>query len=102
MKISEQLRYWSNKAYGKEPPIKIATILAYEAVDIAKEQIRLEDYPEEGVIRKANIKTAVGDVLAMVQLYCAVMGFDLYELYMEGCLRSIERSKEKLQGKGGF
>lgn len=94
--------YWSNKAYGKEPPFKIASILLYEAVDISKEQTRLDDYPDESAMRMANIKTAVGDTLATTQLYCSMVGIDFGEMYMDGCQRAIERCKEKLQGMGGF
>ena len=101
-RIEDKLRYWSNKAYGNETPFKIASVIMYEAVDIAKEQIRLDDYPNEESIRKVNIKTAIGDVLAMTQLYCSMIGVDFYESYMDGCQRAIERCKEKLQGKGGF
>ncbi len=102
MTIERDLLYWSNKAYGKEMPYKIATIILYEAVDIAKEQTRLDDYPEEQTVREVNIKTAVQDTLAMVQLYCTMKGYDFGNEYMEGCQRAIERCKEKLQGKGGF
>ena len=101
-KISDDMAYWSRKAYGEETPFKLASIILYEACDISKEQTRLDDYPDEEQIREVNIKTAVGDVLAMTQLYCSRKGLDFYTEYMNGCSRAIERCKEKRQGKGGF
>ena len=104
MNTKDSLRYWSNKAYGKEneSPMKISAVLMYEAADLSREINRLETYPDEEVIRKVNIRTAIGDVLAMTQLICAMLDMAFSEMYMEGCQRAIERCKEKLAGKGGF
>ncbi|KKL13237.1 hypothetical protein LCGC14_2527750, partial [marine sediment metagenome] len=101
MNIQESLQYWSNKAYGKEneSPLKISAILMYECADLSREINRLKTYPDEEVLRRANIKTAVGDVLAMTQLICAMLDLDFSEMYMTGCQRAVERCKEKLSGK---
>lgn len=103
MKIDEQLLYSSNKAYGKETPFKIASIIVKEAANIVHEELRLEDYPDKDVsLRHKNIDTAIGDVLAMTQLYCSKTKREFQDLYIDGCQRAIERCNEKLNGRSGF
>ncbi len=102
MRIDKRLKYWAHKAYGNETPLKIASVILYESADILKEQTRIDDYPDEETERNITIKTAIGDELAMTQLFCSMKGFDFYEMYMEGCQRAILRCKEKMQGMGGF
>jgi hypothetical protein len=103
MNTSETLLYFSNKAYGKETSFKIASVITKESANLIHEELRLEDYPGIDIsLREKNIDIAIGDILAMTQLYCSKKGKNYNELYMLGCQRAIERCKEKLEGRTGF
>ncbi len=102
MKIIEDLITWSEKAYGKETPQKIAGIVCYEGGDVLRDTVRIEDYPDCASLYLKQAKLSLGDVLAMSQLLCTMLGFDFEEVYKNGCNRAIERCKEKLEGRDGF
>lgn len=100
--ISDELQALSVKAYGDEPPRKIADIICYEAGDILRDIIRMEDYPDIANLYLSQAKVSLGDVLAMSQLLCKVLGLDFQEVYEYGCQRAIDRCKEKIEGMDGF
>ena len=97
-----ELAEWSKKAYGEENPIKIAGIVCYEAGDVLRDVVRIEDYPDLQKLYLKQAKVSLGDVLAMSQLLCGMLGLNFDEVYKEGCQRAIDRCKEKLEGKDGF
>ncbi len=102
MKPDKELTGLSLKAYGEEPPRKIADIICYEAGDVLRDMIRMEDYPDIRSLYLSQAKVSLGDVLAMSQLLCSMLGLDFTEVYESGCKRAIDRCKEKLEGKDGF
>ena len=97
-----ELRNWSIRAYGEETPLKIASVITYEAGDVLRDMIRIEDYPHIKDLYKSQAKVSLGDVLAMAQLLCSFMGWEFSEVYDKGCQRAIDRCKEKLEGADGF
>lgn len=101
--LDVRLHQLSLEAYGQnESALKIAAIMAYEAGDTVRDMVRIEDYPEIRDIYEAQGKVSLGDVLAMAQELCTVLGWDLIEVYAQGCQRAIDRCEEKLEGKDGF
>lgn len=97
-----EIRNWCKRAYGEENPTKIAAVISYEAGDVLRDTIRIEDYPHMADLYKTQAKVSLGDVLAMSQLFCSMLGWDFDEVYEDGCQRAIDRCKEKLEGKDGF
>ena len=102
MELEDELRELSLKAYGEEPPRKIADIICYESGDILRDTIRMEDYPDIIYLYLKQAKVSLGDVLAMSQSLCTMLGFDFGEVRKEGIERAIDRCKEKLEGMDGF
>lgn len=100
--MNSKLRAMSLKAYGQESLSKIASIVTYESGDVLRDTIRMEDYPDIASLYKSQAKVSLGDVLAMTQLFCDLIGWDFEEIHKLGCERAIERCKEKLEGKDGF
>ncbi len=100
--LSKELAEISIRAYGEEPPRKIADIICYEVGDVLRDIIRMEDYPDIRNLYLSQAKVSLGDVLAMSQLLCTILGLDFSEVHALGCKRAIERSQEKLEGKDGF
>lgn len=96
------IKDWSIKAYGIEPIRKIADIICYEAGDVLRDTIRLEDYPDCKGLYTKNLVVSLGDVLAMAQLLCNMMGIEFEDIKQQGLDRAIDRCKEKLEGKDGF
>ena len=92
----------SLKAYGEEPPRKIADILCYESGDVLRDTIRIEDYPDCRDLYIKNAAISLGDVVAMSELLCTMLGLDFDEVHKRGCQRAIDRCQEKLEGKDGF
>ena len=92
----------SVRAYGREQLSKIASIIAYEAGEIIRDTIRMEDYPHITALYKSLAKVSLGDVLAMAQLFCDMAEFDFNEVYNQGVERAIQRCREKLEGRDGF
>lgn len=97
-----ELNRLSTEAYGIEAHRKIADIIVYEAADVLRDTIRIEDYPDIEELYRRQAFTSLGDVIAMSQLLCSRLRFDFQEVYREGCKRAIDRCKEKLEGKDGF
>jgi hypothetical protein len=95
MEIGRILEYWRDKAYGKEVPAWIAGILAWEAIDLMKslEKSRMEP------LYKAEIKTALGDILAMAQEICTLEKLSFTDLHFEGCQRAAQRCAEHIKAK---
>ncbi len=102
MASEQELVELSLKAYGKEPLRKIADIICYESGDVLRDTIRMEDYPDCFDLYKRNLRTSLGDVLAMSQLLCSMADLDFQVVYEEGCKRAKERCQEKLNGMDGF
>jgi len=102
MNLENELKELSLKAYGEEPPRKIADIICYEAGDILRDIIRIEDYPDIKGLYLSQAVVSIGDVLAMSQLLCSILGLDFDEVYDVGCQRAIDRCKEKIEGADGF
>ena len=98
----KELVEYSYKAYGEETPTKIAGIICYEAGDVLRDMVRIDDYPNIANVYEKQGQVSLGDVLAMSQLLCAMKGWDFDKIYQDGCERAIERCKEKLQGRDGF
>ncbi len=102
MSKAGELQIWCARAYGTEPPLKIASIMGYEAGDLVRDMIRIEDYPHMSDTYEAMARTSLGDVLAMAQQFCNGKEWNFQAVYNEGCDRAINRCKEKLDGKDGF
>ena len=104
MKILKQveLENYSKRAYGQEVPLKIAGIICYEAGDVLRDIVRIEDYPHMENVYRKEARVSLGDVLAMSLLLCSLMEFDYEDVFNEGCDRAIDRCQEKLEGKDGF
>ena len=102
MDLGEQILSWSYKAYGQEVDTKIAAIVNYEAGDLSRDFIRIEDYPDCVELYERQAKTSMGDVIAMMRLLCAKRGWDFNIIDKDGCQRAIDRCREKLAGKNGF
>ena len=100
--LAGQLVEMSNKAYGNETPMEIAGVICYEAGDVLRDMVRMEDYPDMANVYLKLLKTSLGDVQAMTQLLCSMLGIDFDDNYTNGIERAIERCKEKLEGKDGF
>ncbi len=102
MRKNTELVALSKQAYGNETSQKIASVLCYEAGDVLRDIIRIEDYPHIADLYLKQAKVSLGDVLAMSQLLCSMLGFDFEEVYKFGCERAVESCKEKLEGMDGF
>lgn len=90
------------RAYGKEQPLKIASIIGYEAGDLVRDMIRIEDYPDMAKVYTKMAQVSLGDVLAMAELFCGMMCWDFEIIRKDGVDRALERCEEKLDGKSGF
>lgn len=103
MSVGDELAVWCARAYGsQETPLKIAAIISYEAGDLVRDMVRVEDYPDMAETYEAMGRTSLGDVLAMGQQFCTLKGWEFQAVYRDGCARAIDRAKEKLEGKAGF
>ena len=96
------LSYWSVRAYGKEAPFKIAAVINYEVGDVVRNLSRMETYPDYKDDYMIELKNSLGDVLAMAQLLCDMLGLDFSDIYMKGYQKAVERCKETIEGKSGF
>jgi len=86
MDTGRLLEYWRDKAYGNETPSKIAEVIPHEVEDLIR---NLKAGGSE-----AEAKTAIGDILAMLQEICTLKRWDLPSLHMTGCQRAAQRAKE--------
>lgn len=102
-KTASKLLGMSFEAYGDTETLnKIAGIICYEAGDVLRDTVRMEDYPDMAITYLNLLKSSLGDVLAMTQLLCSMLKLDFEDVYVTGMERAIERCKEKLDGKDGF
>ena len=99
---ARELTNYAMRAYGNETPMKIAGVICFEAGDVLRNLVRIEDFPDLKKVYQKQLQVALGDVLAMSQLLCSMIGLDFWEVYDDGCQRAIDRCQEKLDGKDGF
>ncbi len=99
---NNELVEMSIKAYGKENPQKIAGIICYEAGDVLRDMVRIEDYPDMANVYEKMAQVSLGDVLAMAELLCSMKVWDVERIKAEGIARAVDRCREKLEGKDGF
>ena len=95
MRVGSVLEYWRQRAYGNEATSKIAQVI-YHEVDDLRDNLRILEAGAADTCAEAEAKTAVGDILAMLQEICTLKRWDLPTLHMAGCQRAAERCKEHL------